>query len=68
MFNDMSLIEVLKLLTPLIAIQVILMVFCLFKLHRDKVKYFPKLAWLIIIVVINTIGPLLYLLVGRERD
>ena len=68
MFNGMSTVEILKLLAPLIAIQVVLMVFCLFKLRKDRVKYFPKLAWLVIIVIINTIGPLFYLLVGRERD
>lgn len=68
MLNGMSTIEMVKLFAPLIAIQVILMVFCLLKLRRDKVKYLPKLAWLVIIVIINTIGPLSYLLIGRERD
>lgn len=68
MFNGMSTIEILKLLAPLIAIQLILMVFCLLKLRRDRVKYFPKPVWLVIIVIINTIGPLVYLLIGRERD
>jgi hypothetical protein len=68
MFNGMSTMEIIKVLSPLIAIQVVLMVFCLIKLSKDRVKFFPKLVWLVIIVIINTIGPLLYLLVGRERD
>lgn len=68
MFNNMSNTELLKLFAPLIALEMILMVFCLFKLRKDKVRFLPKWAWALIIILIHTLGPLSYLIIGRERD
>lgn len=68
MFLDMSPIEILKLLAPLIVIQFGLIIFCLIKLIKDKVKHLPKWGWALIIVFINLFGPIVYLLIGRERD
>lgn len=67
MFADMSTTEILKLAAPIIIIQFGLIVFCLYKLTKDKVKYLPKWAWAFIIFI-NFIGAILYLLIGRERD
>ena len=68
MFNDMTTAQTLKLLAPLIIAYFALVVFCLIKLRKDKVKFLPKWAWAIIIVAISTFGPLSYLFIGRERD
>jgi hypothetical protein len=68
MFNDMTIIEILKLLAPIIIIQLSLAIFCLYKLTKDNVKYLPKWAWAIIILFINLLGPTIYLILGRERD
>jgi hypothetical protein len=68
MFDNMTLTEVIKMFAPLIVIQFGLIIFCLFKLTKDKVKYLPKWAWAIIIVLINLIGPIFYLSIGRVRD
>jgi energy-coupling factor transporter transmembrane protein EcfT len=68
MFTDMSSIEILKLLAPLLIAYFALVIFCLIKLRRDKVRHFPKWAWALIIIGISTFGPLLYLFLGRERD
>jgi len=64
----MGMEEMLKLLAPVIVLQFALMIFCLVKLKNDKVKYLPKWVWALIIIIFNFIGPILYLLIGRERD
>nr|WP_242841185.1 PLDc N-terminal domain-containing protein [Clostridium akagii] len=53
---------------PLIILEFGLKIFCFFKLYNDKVKFFPKYIWLVIILLISTIGPLAYLIIGRKRD
>lgn len=68
MFEGMSTIEIIKLLAPIIIIQIALIIFSLFKLTRDKVKYLPKWGWTLIILFINFFGPIIYLIIGRERD
>lgn len=68
MFEGMNVIEIIKLLAPLIIIQVCLAVFCIFKLIKDRVRFLPKWVWALIIIIISTIGPAAYLVIGRERD
>jgi hypothetical protein len=68
MFDGMTTIEIIKLLAPIIIIQLVLIVFTLFRLTRDKVKYLPKWGWALVIILINLFGPIIYLIIGRERD
>jgi hypothetical protein len=68
MFEGMSTIEILKLVAPLIVIQVGLAIFCLYRLTKDRVRFLPKWAWALIVIFVETIGPVVYLLIGRERD
>ena len=68
--NDLGTLgEILPFLIPLILLQLALMGFALFDLvRRKRVKGGNKLLWGVIIVLINIIGPIIYLLVGREED
>jgi hypothetical protein len=68
MFQNMTFTEVLKLLAPLIFVNICLSVFCLYRLIKDKVRFLPKWAWLPIILFINLLGPIIFLIFGRERD
>lgn len=68
MFEKMSVIELIKLLAPIIAIQLFLIGFSLYSLKKDAVKYLPKWGWIFIIVFFNILGPIVYLLIGREGD
>jgi amino acid transporter len=68
MFTDMTTAEIIKLLMPLIILQFGLIVFCLYRLTKDRVKYLPKWAWALIIIFVNLFGPIIYLFAGRERD
>jgi ATP/ADP translocase len=54
---------------PLIVIQLSLMIAALIDLaRREAVRGGSKLVWALVIVLINIIGPILYLLWGREGE
>lgn len=58
----------LLLLAPIIAIEIGLTIFALYDLSRPERKVMggSKVVWVIVVLVFNLIGPLLYLLIGRE--
>jgi hypothetical protein len=57
------------LLAPLVLIELGLLVFALVDLLRPerRVAGGSKLVWALVIVLIGTIGPLVYLIVGRRE-
>jgi hypothetical protein len=56
------------LLLPLLIIEIGLLVIALVDLiRRENVKHLPKWVWAVIIIVLNFIGPIAYLIVGREE-
>ncbi len=58
----------LPLIAPLLIIELVLLVIALVDLiRRQEVKYLPKWGWALIILLINLIGPILYLIIGREE-
>ena len=57
----------LLLVIPLLLIQLALMVFALIDLARRERTKGPKLMWVFVIVLGELIGPLIYLLIGREE-
>ena len=58
----------LPLIAPLLIIELTLVVIALVDLfRRQEVKYFPKWGWVLVILLINLIGPILYLIIGREE-
>lgn len=68
MFEGMALIEILKLLAPIIILEVVLMGFCLYRVTQDRVKFLAKWVWALIIIFTQPIGGIAFLLIGRERD
>ncbi len=68
MFEGMALIDIIKLLAPVIILEVGLMGFCLYRLTLDKVKFLPKWIWALIILFVQLIGSIAFLLIGRERE
>ena len=60
-------LRILPFLIPLFIIQVALAVIALVDLvKRERVRGGNKLVWVLVIVLVNTIGPIVYLLAGRE--
>ena len=61
----MDILELVKLLIPLFVIQIGLMIYVLLDLRKNGVKNLNKLAWIVIIVAVNVLGPIVYLIFGR---
>jgi hypothetical protein len=64
---NITLQQILPFIIPLVLLQLILMIIALVDLSkRDKVRWLPKWAWTIIIVLGELLGPILYFVLGRE--
>ena len=55
-------------LIPILLLQLGLIVVALIDLFRRPTTNGPKGLWVIIIVLVNFIGPIVYFLVGRKED
>jgi hypothetical protein len=63
--------EILKLLPffiPLIIIEYGLMIYAIVQVARNEVAYLPKWGWILIIVLVNIIGPIVFLIIGKKKD
>ena len=57
------------LIAPLFIIELVLLTIALVDLmRRPQVRFIPKWAWALIIIIFNLIGPIAYLILGREED
>lgn len=54
-------------LIPLVLLQLLLVVIALLDLVRREKTRGPKWLWALVILFINFIGPIIYLLFGREE-
>ena len=64
--NGITTGELILYLLPVIIIQLALMVYALVDVaRRERVRYGSKLLWVVVIVLINIIGPIVYLAWGR---
>lgn len=53
---------------PIIIIQYGLMIYALVQAVRNEVAYLPKWGWILIIVLIDIIGPVIFLIIGRKKE
>jgi hypothetical protein len=61
--------DLLPLLIPIFIIQVVIMVVALVDLaKRKRVKGESKVVWALVIILVNLIGPVIYLVWGRHPD
>jgi len=59
--------DILPFLIPLLLIQIALMVIAIIDLfRRENVKSGTRVIWLLVIILINIIGPIIYLVAGRK--
>jgi len=59
--------QLLLILLPLLILQFILLVVALLDLVKRPETNGPKWVWLLVIVLINLIGPVLYFVFGRTK-
>jgi hypothetical protein len=62
-----KLTELLPFLIPIILLELALMAVALVDLVRRERTRGPKWVWAIVIVFLNLIGPIVYLIFGREE-
>ncbi len=66
--NDLLTTELILMLLPLVAIQFGLAIYCAVKIVREGVQNLNKWAWLAICFLVNLIGPVSFLIIGRKKD
>jgi len=67
--DELDIGQFVALIIPLVLVELGLLGFALYDLvKRKKVKGGNKWVWGIIIVLVNLIGPILYLILGREEE
>ena len=60
--------DMLPLLIPLIILQYGLMIYAIIHIVKhDKYKTLNRVLWLVIVLLNNFIGPILYLVLGKEE-
>ena len=52
---------------PILILLLAFVGYCLWDLTRTNVRYLPKWAWVIIVVISVPLGGILYLAVGRDQ-
>jgi hypothetical protein len=62
-----ELVEYVPFLIPLFIVQIILIVVALFDLLNRQSTRGPKWVWVLVILFVNIIGPIIYLVIGREE-
>lgn len=62
-----EIIKFLPLFIPIIIIQYGLMIFALIQIIKNEVVYLPKWGWILIIVLINIIGSIVFLAIGKKK-
>jgi hypothetical protein len=61
--------DLLPFLIPVFLLELGLMIWALIDVvKRKRVTGGNKLVWILIIVLVNIIGPIIYLLIGRKED
>lgn len=63
-----ELIDLLPLLIPVMLIQLALVIIALIDLWKREATRGPKWVWLLVILLINFIGPIIYFVAGREDE
>ncbi len=63
-----DLMQYLPLLVPLILIQLVLIGAALLDLSKRAATKGPKWLWIVVILFVNTIGPISYFVIGREDE
>ena len=62
-----EIMEYLPFLIPLFVVQLILIAVALFDLINRQATRGPKWVWVLVILFVNLIGPIIYLVIGREE-
>ncbi|MGG0288447.1 PLD nuclease N-terminal domain-containing protein [Peribacillus butanolivorans] len=65
-FKNVDFMSFLPIILPVIAIGFILVLIALIDLYRHRKTRKNVLLWTLIIIFVNTLGPILYFVIGRK--
>ncbi|HES4517680.1 TPA: PLDc N-terminal domain-containing protein [Streptococcus pyogenes] len=61
--------EYLPILIPIVVLEIGLMIYALSHvLKHDNFKFGNKAMWIVVVVLIQIIGPILYLIIGKDNE
>jgi len=60
--------ELLIMLLPLILVQVGLFIYCAGRIYKEGVENLKGWIWILICLLVNLIGPIIFLIVGRKME
>lgn len=61
--------EYLPILIPIVVLEIGLMIYALSHvLKHDNFKFENKAMWIVVVVLIQIIGPILYLIIGKDNE
>jgi len=63
-----TILSMLPFFIPLLIIQYGLMIFALVQVAKKEVAYLPKWAWILIIVLFNIVGSIVFLIIGKKKE
>lgn len=66
--KDIDFMSILPVILPVIVIGLILVLIALIDLYRNRKTRKNVLLWTLIIIFANTIGPILYFVIGRKHS
>lgn len=66
--KNINIMDILPVILPFIAIGLFLVVFALLDLYRHRKSRENVLIWTIVILFVNTLGAILYFVVGRKES
>ena len=61
-------VQLVAMVSPLIALQLGLAAFCVIKVLRQGTANLNKVLWILIVVLVNFLGPMAFLLFGRRKN
>jgi 4-amino-4-deoxy-L-arabinose transferase-like glycosyltransferase len=64
--KDIDFMSFLPIILPVIAIGLILVLIALIDLYRNRKTRKNVLLWTLVIIFVNTLGPILYFVIGRK--
>ena len=68
MFEGLTIVEILKLIAPLLILDLGLKAFCITLIIKNGVSNLSKIIWTIIVLGVSTFGSLAFLLFGRKKS
>lgn len=61
--------EYLAILIPIVVLEIGLMIYALIHiLKHNKFKFGNKVMWIVVVVLIQIIGPIFYLMIGKDDE